>query len=207
MARLLKIAITGGIATGKSYARRRFAQLGVPTIDADELARDLPKRHSEALEAIVKRFGTAVLNRNGTLNRRALAAIVFHDPNARHDLEAILHPAVYRAIHQWFEHLEVLGRHRIGLADIPLLFETGRAAGFDKVIATWCREDQQIARVMERDGLTEEEARLRLAAQLPASEKAAKADLVIDTSGTTEETDDRIDEIFDQLVDMVEQQA
>jgi dephospho-CoA kinase len=203
MPRLLKIALTGGIATGKSYARVRFAQRGLPTIDADELARDLPKRHSEALEAIVRRFGPAVLNRNGTLNRQALATIVFHDPSARLDLEGILHPAVYRAIHQWFEHLELLGRHRIALADIPLLFETGRDAGFDKVIATWCREDQQMARMKER-GMTDDEARARLGAQLPAAEKAARAAYVIDTSGTLEETDDQVDEIFDQLVDMVD---
>lgn len=207
MARLLKIALTGGIGTGKSYARKRFAERGLQTIDADELARELPKRHSEALEAIVRRFGPAVLNRNGTLNRRALGAIVFHDPSARHELEAILHPAVYRAIHAWFEHLELLGRHRMALADIPLLFETDRAAGFDKVIVTWCTRDQQRARVMARDGLTAEEADLRIDAQMPAADKAARADYLIDTSGSFEDTDDRIDEIFDELVDLVDPPA
>jgi dephospho-CoA kinase len=160
-------------------------------------------RHSEALEAIVRRFGPAILNRNGTLNRRALAAVVFAHPDARHDLEAILHPAVYRAIQAWFEHLELLGRHRIGLADIPLLFETGRHAGFDKVIVTWCPEDQQIARMLER-GMTETEAQQRMAAQLPSSEKKARADYVIDTSGTKEETNRQIGEIFDRLVEIVQ---
>jgi dephospho-CoA kinase len=204
MARLLKIALTGGIATGKSYVQQRFMDHSVPTIDADELARALPKRHSEALEAIVRRFGQAVLHRNGTLNRRALAAIVFANPDARHDLEAILHPAVYRGIHDWFEHLDLLNRHRMALAVIPLLFESGRQAGFDKVIVTACREDQQIARVMARDGLSEDEARQRLAAQMPTPDKVAKADYVIDTSGTKEETNDQIDVVFDQLVDLVQ---
>jgi dephospho-CoA kinase len=201
--RIYKLALTGGIATGKSHARQRFDELGIPTVDADEIARKLPRRHSEALEAIVRRFGPAILNRNGTLNRRALAAVVFAHPDARHDLEAILHPAVYRAIQGWFEHLELLGRHRIGLADIPLLFETGRHAGFDKVIVTWCPEEMQIARMLDR-GMTEQEAQQRMAAQLPASEKKARADYVIDTSGAKEDTNRQIDAIFDKLVEIVQ---
>jgi dephospho-CoA kinase len=201
--RIYKLALTGGIATGKSYARQHFEELGIPTVDADEIARKLPRRHSEALEAIVRRFGPAILNRNGTLNRRALAAVVFANPDARHDLEAILHPAVYRAIQAWFEHLELLGRHRIGLADIPLLFETGRDAGFDKVIVTWCPEEQQIARMLER-GMTEQEAQQRMAAQLPSAEKKARADYVIDTSGPKDETSRQIDDIFDKLVEIVQ---
>jgi dephospho-CoA kinase len=148
-------------------------------------------------------FGPAILNRNGTLNRRALAAVVFANPDARHDLEAILHPAVYRAIQAWFEHLEVLGRHRIGLADIPLLYETERHAGFDKVIVTWCSEELQIQRMLDR-GMTEQEAQQRMAAQLPSAEKKARADYVIDTNGTKEETDRQIDAIFDKLVEIVQ---
>ena len=201
--RIYKLALTGGIATGKSYARQRFEELGIPTVDADEIARKLPRRHSEALEAIVRRFGPAILNRNGTLNRRALAAVVFANPDARHDLEAILHPAVYRAIQAWFEHLELLGRHRIGLADIPLLYETGRHAGFDKVIVTWCPEEMQMARMLDR-GMTEPEAQQRMAAQLPSAEKKARADYVIDTSGSKEDTNRQIDAIFDQLVEIVQ---
>jgi dephospho-CoA kinase len=204
--RIYKLALTGGIATGKSYARQRFEELGIPTVDADEIARKLPRRHSEALEAIVRRFGPAILNRNGTLNRRALAAVVFANPDARHDLEAILHPAVYRAIQGWFEHLELLGRHRIGLADIPLLFETGRHAGFDKVIVTWCPEEMQIARMLDR-GMTEQEAQQRMAAQLPSAEKKARADYVIDTSGSKEDTDRQISAIFDELVEIVQPSA
>jgi dephospho-CoA kinase len=204
MARLLKLALTGGIATGKSHTRRRFADHGVPTIDADELAHKLPQRHSEPLEAIVRRFGPAILHRNGTLNRRALGAIVFADPSARLELEAILHPAVYRAIQDWFEDLELLGRHRMALADIPLLFETGRAVDFDKVIVTYCSEDEQIARVIKRNGLTEAEARQRLTAQMPTAEKAARADYVIDTSGPAEQTDAQIDEVFDKLVALIQ---
>jgi dephospho-CoA kinase len=204
--RIYKLALTGGIATGKSHARERFEELGIPTVDADEIARKLPRRHSEALEAIVRRFGPAILNRNGTLNRRALAAVVFANPDARHDLEAILHPAVYRAIQAWFEHLELLGRHRIGLADIPLLYETGRHAGFDKVIVTWCPEEMQIARMLDR-GMTEPEAQQRMAAQLPSAEKKARADYVIDTSGSKEDTNRQIDAIFDQLVEIVQPSA
>ena len=201
--RIYKLALTGGIATGKSHARERFEELGIPTVDADEIARKLPRRHSEALEAIVRRFGPAILNRNGTLNRRALAAVVFANPDARHDLEGILHPAVYRAIQAWFEHLELLGRHRIGLADIPLLYETGRHAGFDKVIVTWCPEELQMTRMLDR-GMTEQEAQQRMAAQLPSAEKKARADYVIDTSGSKEDSKRQVDAIFDQLVEIVQ---
>lgn len=204
--RIYKLALTGGIATGKSHARERFEELGIPTVDADEIARKLPRRHSEALEAIVRRFGPAILNRNGTLNRRALAAVVFANPDARHDLEAILHPAVYRAIQAWFEHIELLGRHRIGLADIPLLYETGRHAGFDKVIVTWCPEDMQIARMLDR-GMTEQETQQRMSAQLPSAEKKARADYVIDTSGSKEDTNRQIDAIFDEIVEIVQPSA
>ena len=137
---MLKVCLTGGIATGKTYCLRRFAGHGAPVVDADRLARDAVAPGSAALGAIVARFGRAMLEPDGALDRRRLAAVVFADPGARRDLEAIVHPVVYRMIAEWFAGLEADGR-RLGIADIPLLFETGHAGEFDRVVVAACPPD------------------------------------------------------------------
>jgi len=196
---VLKIALTGGIATGKSHVLRHLAARGVPTIDADLLAREVVEPSSPALAAIVQRFGPDVLDADGALNRRALGDRVFADADARRDLEAIIHPAVYAAIREWLARLEADARHHVAIADIPLLYETQHEADFDRVIVTRCSPDQQLARLLARDGMTKAEARQRLAAQWPIDEKAARADYVIDTSGTFDDTNQQVDRVFEQL--------
>ncbi len=196
---MLRVALTGGIATGKSHVLRHLASRGVPTIDADVLAREVVQPKSPALAAVVRRFGADVLEADGTLNRRALGERVFADATARRDLEAIIHPAVYDAIRAWLAGVEADGQHRVAVADIPLLYETGHAADFDRVIVTRCDPAQQLVRLLARDGLSEAEARQRLAAQWPIEEKAARADYVIDTTGTFDETNLQVDRILDQL--------
>ncbi len=120
---------------------------------------------------------------------------------ARRDLEAIIHPAVYDAIRAWRKQLEAAGPgpHRVAVADIPLLYETAHEADFDRVIVTRCEPDQQLARLRTRDGLTDDEARQRLAAQWPIDEKAARANYVIDTSGSVEDTNRQIDRVLADL--------
>jgi dephospho-CoA kinase len=130
----------------------------------------------------------------GALDRSALAQVVFADPNARRDLEAIVHPLVYARIEQWYSMLLA----PIGIADIPLLFETGREGDFRLVVATWCPRDQQVARLHAR-GLSREEIDARLASQWPAGEKAARADFVIDTTGSEAETDRQVENILSEL--------
>jgi dephospho-CoA kinase len=196
---LLKVALTGGIATGKSHVLRHLATLGVPTIDADVLAREVVMPGSAALKAIVQRFGVDLLDAAGALNRRALGERVFADAAARHDLEAIVHPAVYAAIDAWLTRLAAGGHDRVAVADIPLLYETGHEDDFDRVIVTRCAPDQQLARLRTRDGLSESEAHQRLAAQWPVDEKAARANYIIDTSGSVEDTNRRIEAVLDQL--------
>ncbi len=195
----LRVALTGGIATGKTVALARFAALGVPTLDADELARDVVTPGSTACHAVRQRFGPAVLTSNGALDRKALAAVVFNDPIARRDLEAIIHPNVYAQITTWFAALQARGNHPVGIADIPLLYETNRAADFDRVIVTACAPETQVQRVMARAGATEAEARQRVAAQWTTAEKVARADLVIRTDGTLAETDRQVDELYREL--------
>jgi dephospho-CoA kinase len=192
-----KIALTGGIATGKSYVREQFERLGVPTSDADTFARAVVAPGTDGLAEVVRVFGTAVLDSTGALDRRQMAAIVFPDPERRKQLEAIIHPAVRRATDAWYAHLEPTVRFAI--ADIPLLYETGRDRDFDKVIVTACDPATQLARVMERDRLTEAEARLRIAAQLPIEEKVRRADFVIRTDGSFEDTDRQVKEVCEAL--------
>jgi dephospho-CoA kinase len=194
-----RIALTGGIATGKSHVRAEFERLGVPTIDSDVLAREVVTPGTPALAQIVSRFGAHVLDGGGALNRRTLASIVFPDPEARRDLERIIHPAVQKATSDWFAALDP-ARHPIALADIPLLYEVGREVDFDAVVATVCSPDTQIRRLMTRDALDEREAAARLAAQLPAEEKARRADYVIRTDGSYEDTNRQVRAVFDQLV-------
>jgi dephospho-CoA kinase len=194
---MLRVALTGGIATGKSYVRERFEQLGVPTSDADTFARAVVEPGTDGLAAVVHAFGAGVLDSSGALDRRRLGEIVFADPERRKELEAIVHPAVRRATDAWYAHLEPTVPFAI--ADIPLLYETGRDQDFAKVVVTACDLATQLARVMDRDRLTETEARLRIGAQLPIEEKVRRADHVIRTDGSFEETDRRVREVFETL--------
>lgn len=193
-----RIALTGGIATGKSYVRGVFEKLGVPTSDADARAREAVAPGTPGLDKVVARFGSNVLDSSGSLDRAKLAAVVFADPAARRDLEAIVHPYVVTATDAWFHSLDP-GRHAFAIADIPLLFEAGRERDFDKVIVVAAEPETQLRRLMERDGLSEAEARQRLAAQLPIQSKVKRADYAITTDATFEDTDRQVRSVFDQL--------
>lgn len=194
----MRVALTGGIATGKSHVRARFERLGIPTVDADILARDAVAPGTVGLAAVVRRFGTDVCDADGTLNRSRVGAIVFHDPDARRDLEKIVHPYVREMTEQWFASLDP-ERVPFAVADIPLLFESQREGYFDTVIVTACEPEAQLRRLMARDGLGEAEARQRIAAQWPLEKKIAGADYVIRTDGTFDETDRQVDAVVSRL--------
>jgi dephospho-CoA kinase len=182
-----RIALTGGIATGKSHVRAQFDALGIPTIDADVLAREAVAPGTPGLAAVAARFGTDVLDASGALDRAKLAGIVFADTQARRDLERIVHPAVRGAIDRWFASLHGSSTP-YAVADIPLLYETGRDRDFEMVIVAACEPQTQLERLKARDRLSDEEAAQRIAAQLPIAEKARRADYVVRTDGTFEET-------------------
>ncbi len=191
-----RVGLTGGIATGKSVVRAELERLGVPTIDADLVARDVVAPGTSALTAILDRFGTGVLT-DGALDRRKLGSIVFADDAARRDLEEIVHPAVKTAINAW---LDTMSRqHNLAVAVIPLLYETGRERDFDVVITTACRSEEQLRRVMARDSLSELQARQRINAQLSTEEKVRRADYAIWTDGTHENTKRQVVETLEQL--------
>ena len=189
---MLKVALTGGIATGKTYVAAKLRAKGIPVLDADALAHGVMAAGTEATAAIAARFGAEILAADGSVNRARLAPIVFADPAARRELEAIVHPAVHRATAAGMRAFELTGDYPLAIVDVPLLFETGGEKKFDRVIVTTCPVEMQMARMAER-GLGEVAARQRLSAQLPSEAKTARADCVIDTSGTFEQTDRQID--------------
>lgn len=194
---MMRVALTGGIATGKSHVRAEFEALGVPTIDADVLAREVVAPGTPGLAAVTRRFGRDVLDTSGALDRRKLGAVVFADAAARHDLEQIVHPLVREAIDRWFASLD--RRHPFAIADIPLLYETGRDRDFAAVIVTACAPETQLRRISHRDGLSEEEARQRIAAQIPVEEKVRRATYVIRTDGDFEETRRQVREVHRRI--------
>jgi dephospho-CoA kinase len=194
----VKVALTGGIATGKSYVLDQFRRRGVPCLDADVLAHGVMAAGTEATQAIATRFGLDFLDADGAVDREKLGPIVFADESARRDLEAIVHPAVYRAITAALRAFALIGGPPLAVVDVPLLYETGHQSEFDRVIVTACPVEVQIRRLAGR-GLSEADARLRVAAQLPTDDKASRADFVIRTDGSYEETDRQVEQILQNL--------
>jgi dephospho-CoA kinase len=192
-----RIALTGGIATGKSYVSAKIKEAGVPIVDADVLSREVVAPGTPGLAAVRKRFGPDAVRRDGTMDRVRIAQIVFKDKRARLDLEAIIHPAVQRAIDDFFAQLPK--RTPFAVADIPLLFETKREGQFQSVVVVACPREMQLTRLMERSKLSKEDAERRLAAQLPIDQKVKKATHVIRTEGTFEETDAQVAELIKNL--------
>ncbi len=195
---MLKLALTGGIATGKSYVLARFASRGVPAIDADVIAREVVQRGTPGWRTVREHFGDSVLQRDGEIDRAKLGQVVFRDAKARRALESIIHPAVYDAIAGWMGRLPL--DTRFALADIPLLYETGHEHEFDSVIVTWCSRETQLERMMARDRLSLDDARRRLAAQLSTNEKARRANYIVRTEGSYAETDAQVEKIYAELV-------
>ena len=195
---MLRAALTGGIATGKSFRLSVFAALGAATIDADLLARDAVAPGTPGWSRVVARFGQGVVRSDGTLDRAALGRVVFSDRVARADLEAIVHPEVYSRIREWSANLPA--GTRLAIADIPLVFETGQQHQFDCVIVCACSPAEQIRRIMARDRLSESEARDRLNAQWPIEEKVARADHVIRTDGPPEDTREQVRIVWEKLI-------
>jgi dephospho-CoA kinase len=193
-----RIALTGGIGTGKSHVRAVLAALGVPTIDADTLARDVVAHGTPGFDAVVATFGRGILTADGDLDRRALGALVFADPAKRHELEAILHPAIKGAIDQWFASLDQSAQP-FAIADIPLLYEVGLDKEYDEVIVTACTPQNQVRRIMARDNLDAAEVQRRLEAQLPIDEKVKRANHVIDTNGSLVQTNAQVHKLYQQL--------
>jgi dephospho-CoA kinase len=191
----LTIGLTGGIASGKSTVTRMIRELGIPVIDADQVARDVVKVGEEAYAQIVATFGQDILQANGEIDRAKLGAIVFHNEQERKKLNAIVHPAVRRRMMEEKEAYVQNGAKTIVL-DIPLLFESELTNFIDKVIVVYVDDEVQLERLMKRNGFSKEEALARIRSQLPLREKIKKADAVINNNGTVEETKQQLLQIL-----------
>ena len=196
---MLRVALTGGIGTGKSAVLATLAEVGVPVLDADPLAHSVIARGTPGATAVRIRFGDAVMDASGGIDRRRLGELVFRDEAALRDLEAIIHPEVYRTIQGW---MDANAEHGIPLAvvEIQLLFEIGKAGDFDRVIVAACDPGTQVQRAMHRSKLDEAEVRRRIAAQMPLDEKARRADYVIRTDGTLDDTRARTTAVWQALM-------
>ena len=186
--RTFRVGLTGGIASGKSTVARLFEALGVPVIDTDVLAREVVAPGQPLLARIAERFGAGVLAADGSLDRRALRALIFSDPAARADLEQLTHPAI-RAL---LEQRSAAARGEYQIHVIPLLVETGGRDRVDRVLVVDCSEELQIRRLQARDGATLEQAREILAAQASRAARLAAADDVIENAGDLGPLRDRV---------------
>jgi dephospho-CoA kinase len=198
-AEMKKIGLTGNIGTGKSTVSWMFSELGVPVLDADEIAHEALAPQSAAWKAVHERYGAAILTKDGKANREALARIVFQDPLERKFLESQIHPYVKREIEKRMADLARNG-HPFAIAEIPLLYETGWGDAFDAVIVVRCNEEQEIERCQQKFGMSREEVLLRLGAQYPLSRKVSQADVVIDNDGPVEETEVQVKRLHKDMV-------
>ncbi|MGZ4651169.1 MAG: dephospho-CoA kinase [Kineosporiaceae bacterium] len=193
---MLRIGLTGGIGSGKSTVAALLAAHGAVIVDADRIAREVVEPGTPGLAAVVAGFGEGVLAADGSLDRPALAAIVFADPDARTRLDGIVHPLVrQRAV----ELLADLPDDAVAVQDVPLLVETGQAAAYDLVLVVETDLDTRIARLVSR-GMTEQDARARIAAQATDEQRRAVADVVLDNRGTPEQLAAQVDRFWAERV-------
>lgn len=185
---MMRMALTGGIASGKTFVADELASLGATIIDSDLLAREVVEPGTEGLAAVVERFGRAILRRDGGLDRPALGRVVFSDEAARADLNAIIHPRVRRLA----DERDAAAPRGVVVHVIPLLLEAGLVDGFTHIMVVDVPETMQLARLQERDGVDEQQAAARIDAQASRGERLAVADWVIDNSGTPEATRQQI---------------
>lgn len=197
------IALTGGIAAGKSTVAGRLAELGAVVVDADLLSRQAVEPGGPGLTAIRERFGDAVIGSDGSLDRPALGAVVFADENARADLNAIVHPEVSRLSHEAFEAAFAEDEDRVVIYDVPLLAESRGAGEFDAVVVVHAPAEERIRRLVEIRKMTPSEAEGRVRAQADDATRLALADHVIDSSTSVDATIAATDALWPKLVSTV----
>ena len=194
------IGLTGGIACGKSTVSADLRALGAAIIDADALAHELSQPHQPIYNAYVERFGREIVTADGTLDRAAIARRVFADPAVRAEVEAIAHPIIRRAAEERLRAARDENK-RAAVLDVPLLFEAGWDALADETWVVALPREEQLARLLTRDtSMDAGEARARIAAQMPLAEKCARADVVIDNSGTVEEIREYIGKLWKERI-------
>jgi len=201
---VLKLGLTGGIASGKSLVGEMFVQLGAHLIQSDAVAHRLREPGQPVYEKIVAAFGPGILDPDKTINRSKLAEAAFGQPPRVNELNAIVHPAVIAYENQWMEEIAARDPKSIAIVEAALILEANAAGRFDYLIVVTCREDQRIERVAKRLGISKEAAKAevarRMAAQWPDEKKIQAADFVIDNSGTTEQANRQVQAFYAKLI-------
>jgi len=200
---MLAVGLTGGVASGKTTVAQVLKEEGAILLDADQIARELVEPHSPTWATLIKAFGTDILDEEGAIRRKKLAALVFTDPHRRKRLNEILHPAIKKEIARRLEEIGLRNPEAIVVVDAALLVETGDYREMDRLIVVTSTEAQQVERLRQRDGATREQALAILASQMGAEEKVKVADHVIRNEGSVEETRERAREVFQELRRMV----
>ncbi len=196
---MLRVGLTGGLATGKSFVGRTLADLGCYWISADELGHRVLEPGGEAYEAVVAEFGRGILDEEGRIDRRKLAGEVFGSPEKLEKLNRIVHPLVIGLEEKLLAEYGARRPDGIAVVEAAILIETGSHKRFDRLIVTVCDPEQQIERATRRTGMSREEVLARIRRQLPTEEKVKLADYVIDTSGTKEETVRQVKKVYEEL--------
>jgi dephospho-CoA kinase len=195
---MLRVGLTGGIASGKSAVSSILRDLDIPVLQADVLGHELLEPEQAAYNDVVKEFGTDILTPAGAVDRAKLATIVFADPAKRAKLNWILHPRILEVVRKWFEALERPGGPDLAFLEAALIFEAGVKKDLDTVVLCWAQHDQQIERLKER-GIMREQAERRIAAQMSTDEKRKLADEIIDCSGSMKDTEAQVRVVVDRL--------
>ena len=199
---MLKVGLTGSIAVGKSFVCDVFRELGCHVLDADKTARDVLRKGTPGLAKIVSEFGDGILTAEGELDRPKMASIVFGDEKMRLLLNSIVHPLVFESQNAWLEAREDEEPDGIAIVDAALMIESGGYRRFEKLIVVWCEPDIQFERLIKRDGLSDAEARKRIASQMPQDEKKRFGDFLIDTSGDFESTREQCRQVHSKLLEL-----
>ena len=191
--------LTGGVASGKSTVARMCAELGAKIIDADGLGHELIRRGLPAHEEIVRRFGRAILDASGEIDRKRLGSVVFADPQKLQELNSILHPRIIEGVELLARIFHSRDPQTVIMVDAALIFEAGIGGQFAKVIVAWCRPELQFERLITNTGISREEAERRIANQMPVEEKRRRADYVIDCSGRLDKTRRQVEALYPKL--------
>jgi dephospho-CoA kinase len=196
---VLKVGLTGGLASGKTFVGQALEELGCRVLQADEIGRQVMEPGGEAFAEILKEFGPEILAPDGSIDRKRLAGIVFEDPERLAALNRLVHPWVIRRENDWLERLAEEDPRAIAVVEAAVMIEAGTHKRFDRLIVAACSQEQQIERAVQRGGMTREEALARIRRQIPLEEKIKLADFVIDTGGTREQTLQQVREVYEAL--------
>ena len=196
---MLRVGLTGGLASGKGFVGHALAELGCYLIEADKLGHEVMQQGAEAYDAIVQEFGGGILDPNGQIDRRKLSALVWDHPERLEKLNSFVHPAVWAREERRMDEIAQADPHAIAVVEAAILVETGSYKRFDKLIVVTCTAEQQMERAMKRGSYSKEEVLSRISRQLPLADKVRVADYVIDTSGSKESTLEQVRAVYETL--------